>query len=94
MVRKARVTVRFPGLVAQATGVSRVEVEAATLREAIDAALAASPALRHHLFEPDGRFRLHVLCLHNGTDARRLPSLDVPVADGDVVTFAQAVSGG
>lgn len=94
MTPKARVTVRFPGLVAQATGVRRVRVEAATLREAIDAALAAAPALRHHLFEPDGRLRVHVLCLHNGADARRLPSLDVPVADGDVVTFAPAVSGG
>jgi molybdopterin converting factor small subunit len=91
---KAKVTVRFPGLVAQATGVSRVEVEALTLREAVDLALAAAPALRHHLCEEDGRFRGHVLCFHNDTSTRELASLAVPLKDGDVITFAQAVSGG
>jgi molybdopterin converting factor small subunit len=69
-----------------------VQVEARTLREAIDAALAAAPALRHHLCEEDGRFRTHVLCFHNETNTRDLASLDVPLKEGDVITFAQAVS--
>jgi molybdopterin converting factor small subunit len=94
MPKRVSVTVRFPGMVAQATGVSQARVEAATLREAVDAALAAAPALRHHLCEEDGRFRLHVLCLHNGTSTRDLPSLDVPLREGDVISFIQAVSGG
>jgi len=94
MAKKVRTTVHFPGLVAQATGVSRVEVEARTLREAIDTALAAAPALRHHLCEDDGRLRTHVLCFHNETNTRGLASLDVPLKEGDVIVFAQAVSGG
>ena len=94
MARKVRVCVRFPGLVAEATGVSQVEVEARTLREALDAALASAPALRHHLCEEDGRFRTHVLCFHNGTSTRELKSLEVPLREGDVIAFVQAVSGG
>lgn len=90
----ARVTVRFPGLVAQATGVRQARVEASTLREAIDAALATAPALRHHLCEENGRFRVHVLCFHNDMNTRTLRSLEVPVREGDVVTFVQAISGG
>lgn len=91
MTKKVRALVQFPGLVAQATGVSRVHVEAGTLREAIDAALSTAPALRHHLCEEDGRFRTHVLCLHNGAVTR---SLDVPLKEGDEVAFVQAISGG
>ena len=94
MAKRVRVSVLFPGLVAQATGVSQAHVEAATLREAIDTALATAPALRHHLCEDDGRFRTHVLCFHNGTSTRTLASLDVPLKEDDVITFAQAVSGG
>ena len=94
MTGRVRVTVRFPGLVAQATGVSHARVEAGTLREAIDAALASAPALRHHLCEDDGRFRVHVLCFHNGTNTRLLASPDVPLGEGDEITFAQAISGG
>ena len=38
---------------------------------------------------------LLVLCFHNGANTRWLaPPADVAVADGDTVTFMQAVSGG
>ncbi len=69
-------------------------VEARTLRGALDALVGRHPRLRVHLFDERGAFRQHVLCFHNRTNTRWLESLDVPVAEGDTITFLQAVSGG
>lgn len=89
------VTVRLPTLLAPFVGGALdVRVEAATLAGALDALVAAHPALKPHLYDESGGFRRHVLCFHNRTNTRWLERLDVPVAAGDVVTVMQAVSGG
>lgn len=91
----ARVAIHLPSMLAQATGgARRVDVEAETLRGALEAAFRACPALRVHVLDETGGLRQHVLCFHNDENSRWRGSLDVPVRDGDRVTLLQAVSGG
>lgn len=75
-------------------GAKKLRVEAATVAGAIEAAFAKAPALRFHLCRDSGAFRPHVLCFHNDTNTRELESLDVPLRDGDEITFLPAISGG
>lgn len=84
-------TLVLPSMLKEAVGVARVRVTGATLGEALEDAYRQLPALRHHLCEPTGQFRSHVLCFHRGTTTRRL---DLPVEDGDEINIVQAISGG
>ena len=93
----AEVTVELPSLLAPMAGDLRtIPLAADTLRGALDALVAAHPALGIHLFDETGVFRPHVLCFLNESNTRWLGDADLamPVADGDVVTIMQAVSGG
>lgn len=91
----ARVTVELPSLLAGLIeGRARVELEAATLRGALDELVRLHPLLAGHLFDERGEFRRHVLCFHNGTNTRWLEDLERPLAEGDTVRVMQAVSGG
>ena len=91
----ARVTVRIPSLLAQVIGgVQRIDVEAETLKGALDQALKRHPELELDLFDAKGSFRDHVLCFHNDTDTRWIDSLDRAVNDGDRISIVQSVSGG
>lgn len=89
-----RADVHFPAMLHAIVGAKKLRVEAATLAGAIEAAFAKAPALRFHLCGDGGRFRPHVLCFHNETNTRELDSLDVPLKDGDEITFLPAISGG
>jgi molybdopterin converting factor small subunit len=90
-----RVTIELPSMLSRIADVpASFPVEAATLRAALDAAVARYPKLQVHLFDESGGFRPHVLCFHNEANTRWLPGLDVPLAAGDRVTIMQAVSGG
>ncbi len=75
-------------------GQRSLELEAATLDQALQVLTQEHPVLKVHLFDETGGFRQHVLCFHNGTNTRWLDDLAVPLADGDTVQFLQAVSGG
>jgi molybdopterin converting factor small subunit len=91
----ARARVEIPSVLAQVLeGKRAVEVEGATLSEALGDLVRRHPALEVHLFDEAGRFRQHVLCFHNRTSTRWLETLDVPLSDGDTITLLQAVSGG
>jgi molybdopterin converting factor small subunit len=87
----ARVTVLLPRMLAEAHGKGRIELEAATLREALERLYAAAPALKFHLCEDSGRFRPHVMCFLNDD---RMFDLNSPLRDGDRIAFIQAISGG
>jgi len=90
-----RVDIRLPSVMEPVVGGElRFHVEAATLRDALDAAISRHPALEVHLFDETGSFRRHVLCFHNETNSRWLDGLDGKVEDGDTVTILQAVTGG
>ena len=91
----ARVTFELPSLLEPiAAGRRRIELEADTIAAALAALTRDLPALSAQLFDESGQFREHVLCLHNGRNTRWLASLEHPLADGDVLTVMQAVSGG
>ena len=91
----ATVGVRLPSLLAQIMGGSKlVQVEAETVQGSIDRLLTEYPLLKVHLYDESGALRPHVNLFHNDTNTRWLPSLDLPVQDGDTLTVMQAVSGG
>ena len=91
----ATVQVRLPGLLAQILGGTKhMDVQAATLQDALDRLLVDYPALRVHLYDESGLLRPHVNLFYNDTNMRRMPSTEIPVRDGDTVTVMQAVSGG
>ena len=89
----AKATFVLPRVLEPATGpIRRLEVEATTLREAIDALLSELPQLRVHLFDENLRLRRHVLCFVNGKGSSL--EEDEVITDGTEITFLQAVSGG
>lgn len=70
------------------------QVGAPTLRLALDAALAAAPALRGYVLDEQGAIRRHVAVFVN---AQMIPSrieLDLPLAPADKVMVIQALTGG
>lgn len=90
----ARVTIELPSLLTTVTGERTLQVDAGTLREALDRAFEQVPTLRGHIYDESGTFRRHVLCFLNDVNSRWLESLDRPLRDGDTITILQAVSGG
>ena len=90
-----RVSVSIPGLLRDCTGGrATVGVDGATIAEAIASLLRDHPLLRVHLFDEKSQLRKHVLVFYNDESTKRLPSLDVPLKEGDRLTIVQAVSGG
>ena len=87
-----KVTVELPRLLVDVVGEERLQVEATTLRGALEALTSREPRLGPLLFDEAGAFREHVLCFHNGTNTRWLESLDQELADGDTLAFMQCVS--
>ncbi len=86
--------VELPSILAAATGgKSTYHISGSTLKELWENLLVEEPRLKTHLFDETQELREHVLCFLNGTNTRWLPK-DSPVAEGDVVLFMQAVTGG
>jgi sulfur-carrier protein len=70
------------------------EVEAGTLRAALDAAFLAAPALKSYVLDEQGNVRKHVAVFVN---AQMIPSrkwLDTPLQPQDKVMVIQALTGG
>jgi len=91
----ASVTIELPAMLRRVAGVpGSIALEADSLDGALRALTERHPALDVHLFDETGGLRQHVLCFHNRTNTRWLPSADVALAAGDTITILQAVSGG
>ncbi|MGA7172796.1 MAG: MoaD/ThiS family protein [Candidatus Dormiibacterota bacterium] len=89
------VTVWIPGLLRDFTkGEVEFSVTAASVGQALDAALARHPLLRGHLSDEHGQPRKNVNVFHNQELVRGAAELASPVADGDRITILQSVSGG
>jgi hypothetical protein len=71
-----------------------VEVEGATLREALDAVFAANPMLRGYVLDDQGSLRQHVAVFLNGVAAADRTGLTDPVAPQDEIHVLQALTGG
>jgi molybdopterin synthase sulfur carrier subunit len=77
-----------------AGGAKEVSLEAATLREALDALAAAHPSLQERLRDEHGKLRPHLALFVNDEDARLRGWEDATLTDGDIVHVIPALSGG
>jgi adenylyltransferase/sulfurtransferase len=78
-----------------AGGKSSVDVDAATVGEAMSALTQAHPELRNHLFNAEGRLRAFVNLYLNDEDVRYLPGKDsTAVAAADTLSIIPSIAGG
>jgi molybdopterin synthase sulfur carrier subunit len=77
-----------------AGGARNVEVDAATMREAVEALVRTHPSLAERMRDERGTLRTHLALFVNEEDARLLGWEDAPLKEGDVVHVIPAVSGG
>lgn len=71
-----------------------VEVEAATLRDALASVFQAHPALRSYILDDQGALRRHVAVFINGDLVRDRECLTDPVLPNDEIFVLQALTGG
>lgn len=89
------ITLELPSLLANLVGSPRsINVEAATVREALEALFQRHPSLRVHFFDESGDLRRFVLCFVNGENSAWYEGLDTPLNAGDQITVLQSVQGG
>jgi sulfur carrier protein ThiS len=94
MLRAVMVTVLFAPHLQRHVPCPPQRVSATTLREALEAALLAAPALRHYVFDEQNHIRKHVAVFVNGILIRNRINLDVALNQGDKIDVIQALSGG
>jgi len=88
-------TIRIPTQLRSLTGGSgEVDVEAASVGEALKALDAAHPGLADRLFDENGQLRRFVNVFLADEDVRFLDGLDTPVAAGQTLSIVPAVAGG
>lgn len=88
-------TIRIPTPLRRFTGeAARVEVKAATARQAIDALVKKHEALRPHLLDEHGKLRNFVNVFVNDADIRNVKGDETPVRDDDLIMIVPAIAGG
>ena len=75
-------------------GQHRLQVEAATVRAALEALERTHPALHRCICDETGAVRRHVNLFVNKSHVRKLTGLDTPLLPGDEIAVIPAVSGG
>jgi len=93
-LRAPSVTLELPSILRQVAGWRRVELEGRTIGEALEAAFARTPVLRHHLVLESGELRPHILCVLNDETVPRDGLLSTRLSEGDEILIHQAISGG
>lgn len=89
------VTVRIPTPLRKFTGdQSDVEVQGATVGEAIDNLEAQHAGIKEHMVDESGAIRRFVNVYVNEEDIRFLDGPDTDLKDGDQVTIVPAIAGG
>jgi len=89
------ISVRIPSPLRRLTdGVSEVQVEGATLREAVASLEQQYPGMNGRICEANGELRRFVNVYINGEDVRFLSGLKTPLKQGDEVSIVPAVAGG
>jgi adenylyltransferase/sulfurtransferase len=89
------VTIRVPAALKQYSGGEKdVGVSAKTVGEALDRLVERHPALRPHLFDPNGQLRNFVNTYVNEDDARAMGGADAKLDDGDTITIVPSIAGG
>ena len=89
------VTVRVPTPLRRLTdGQGEVEVEARTVREAIEKLEEQYPGFKERLLDENGELRRFVNLYLNDEDIRFLKGADTELKDGDVLSIVPAIAGG
>ncbi len=89
------VTVRIPTQLRTLTsGAGAVEVEGASVGEALKALDAAHPGLAERIFDDSGGLRRFVNVFLADEDVRFLDGLATTVSDGQTLSIVPAVAGG
>jgi len=88
-------TIRIPTQLRTFTGgAGEVQVEAASVGDALKALDAAHPGLADRLFDDSGQLRRFVNVFLADEDVRFLEGLATPVAEGQTLSIVPAVAGG
>lgn len=89
------VNIRIPTTLRTLTGgESQVEVEGATVGEALAALDFAHPGFAERLFDDDGGIRRFVNVFLADDDVRYLDGVDTKVPEGETISIVPAVAGG
>jgi molybdopterin synthase sulfur carrier subunit len=89
------VTIRIPTTLRTLTGgSSAVEVDGATVGEALSNLDGAHPGFKDRLFDEDGNLRRFVNVFLADDDVRYLDGVGTPVTDGAEISIIPAVAGG
>ncbi len=90
-----RPVVRIPGMfLAYSGGADRVEVDAGTVREALESLRRQYPRLVEQILTPDGHVHPSVNLFVGEEDIRGLGGLDTPLRPAQELTILPALSGG
>jgi sulfur-carrier protein len=79
---------------AQADGQRAIEVDGATIGDAVQSLVGQHPALAGQLLTPEGDLHRFVNVYLNGRDVRYLAGLDTPVDERDEIRLLPAIAGG
>lgn len=88
----AKVHVKLPVGITHPDRLPDMEVEAATVGEALRKAIAHDARLAGRVFTHDGGFATAAFL--NGVSAKRLRGMETPLADGDVLALMPPIAGG
>lgn len=89
------VTIRIPTTLRTLTGgESQVEVQGATVGEALGSLESAHPGFSERLFDDDGSLRRFVNVFLADDDVRYLEGVDTEVPEGETISIIPAVAGG
>lgn len=88
------VRVSFPQVLQRHVACPPVDVDARTVREALEAAFALYPAVRGYLFDDTGALRPHVTVFVDGDVVRNRTTLAQGVGARQRIDVLQALSGG
>ena len=90
-----KVKVTLFGALAKTAGEKAVEIEASTLRDAIDKLVVKyEEKFKNRIYDEKGKVRRFVNIYINGKDVRFLNSLETKLNDGDNILIIPAVGGG
>ena len=71
-----------------------IDVQGATVGEAMNALLAQHPELRKHLYTEDGKLRAFVNLYLNDEDIRYLEKEATALKEGDNISIVPSIAGG
>lgn len=87
--------VKLPSVLrSNAGGQREIEVDGATIGDAVGALVERHPALREQLLTPEGDLHRFVNVYLNGRDVRYLEGLSTPVGERDEIRLLPAIAGG